>query len=306
METEHTPVPRERAAPGPRVVPIAIAAAALFFHALWGGNSVAAKFAFTGLPPIGLAGLRFALAALVVGAWGAVRREPLWPSRREVLPLAINGLLFTAQIATFYIGVFWSSASHAAVLINTFPIFVAVFAHFWLVGDHLNAGKVVGIALGFGGTAAVFSDRWDAGAPAMLVGDAVLLLSALILGAKNTYLKEVVARITPHKVVFSQMLFSLGPYFAYSLAFEGLLGAKPDAVALLALGYQSVVVGAFCFMGWTIILQRIPASKLAVFGFSSPVSGVILSHLLLGEPLTSKLVAGMALVALGIGIAARS
>ena len=81
---------------------------------------------------------------------------------------------------------------------------------------------------------------------------------------------------------------------------------QPPTAALVALGYQGIIVGAFCFVGWTALLQHIPASKLAVFAFASPVFGVIFSYLLLGEPVTGRLFAGVVMVASGIAIAARS
>jgi len=272
---------------------------------LWGGNPVAAKVALTRIPPIGLAGLRFGLAALCLGLWCGLGREPLRPSRREAPPLLVNGLLFTAQIATFHLGVFWSSASHSAVLVNAFPIFVAVFAHFMLVGDRLSASKVTGVMLGFAGVVTVFLDRWGREPAAMVRGDVVLIVSAVILGVQNTYFKNLLARISPYKIVFSQMAICLPPYFAYSLAFEGLLRARPNALVLGALAYQGILVGAFSFTAWAVILRRVPVSKLSVFAFSSPLWGVAFSYLFLGEPLTWMLLMGGGLVAVGIAVAAR-
>jgi drug/metabolite transporter (DMT)-like permease len=140
----------------------------------------------------------------------------------------------------------------------------------------------------------------------MVRGDLVLVASALILGFQNTYLKTVVARISPYKIVFTQMALCLLPYFAYSVGGEGLLQARPTAAVLGALAYMSILVGAFSFTVWAIILRRTPVSKLSVFAFSTPLWGVVLSHVFLGEPLSWALLLGMALVAGGITIAVRS
>jgi drug/metabolite transporter (DMT)-like permease len=288
--------------PKPQRVTAGLASAALFLYLLWGGNPVAAKVALTRIPPIGLAGLRFGLAALCLGLWCGLRREPLRPPRREVRPLLVNGLLFTVQIATFHLGVFWSSASHSAVLVNAFPIFVAVFAHFMLVGDRLSAAKITGILLGFAGVVTVFLDHWGGEPATMVRGDVVLILSAVILGVQNTYFKDLLARISPYQMVFSQMAISLPAFFAYSLAFEGLLRAHPTALVLGALAYQGILVGAVSFTAWAVILRRMPVSKLSVFAFSSPLWGVAFSYLFLGEPLTWMLALGMLMVAVGIGI----
>lgn len=294
------PVPRNADA-----VPLGLAAAALFLYLLWGANPVAAKIALTRLPPIGLAGLRFGLAAALLGLWCAVTRQLVWPSRAELRPLAINGLLFTVQIATFHLGVFWSSANHSAILVNAFPIFVAVFAHFWLAGDRLGAGKALGIALGFAGVVMVFFDRWGAEPANMLRGDLVCIFSAIILGVQNTYFKDMLTRLSPYKSVLWQMAICTPIFLAYSFGMERLAGARPNAVALAALAYQGVVVGAFTFTAWALILRRVPVSRLSVFAFSSPPWGVVFSYLIMGEPATWVLLAGTGLVAAGIAVTAR-
>ena len=299
-------MPRTHRRGGWRSADAGLIAAALFLFMLWGGNPVAAKFALTQFPAIGLAGLRFGLAALCLGLWCALIREPLRPPRGEMRPVLINGLLFTAQIATFHLGVFWSTASHSAVLLFGFPVFVAVFAHFMLPDDRLNAGKVTGVLLGFAGILAVFFDHWGHESAAMMRGDLVLILSAVILGVQNTLFKGYVARISPYQMVFSQMVIALPVYFAYSLAFEGLLRSQPDALALGALAYQGIVLGAFSFTAWAAILRRMPVTKLSVLSFSSPLWGVMFSYLFLREPVTWMLLAGGVLVAAGIAIASRA
>lgn len=305
MDSSHLPASSPPATGAPQRLSIGVIAIGLLLYALWGGNVVAIKFALTGFPPVGLAGLRFALAALGVAVWCACLREPWWPSRREVSALALNGTLFTVQIATFYLGMFWSTATHGAVLVNAFPIFVAIFAHVWLVGDRLNAGKAIGVALGFAGVVAIFFDRWgDQGT--MMKGDAVLAVSAAICGFQMTYFKDAVARINPYKMTLWQMIICMTANLAYSLRFEDLLGARPDALVLVALAYQGIIVGAFSFSAWAVVLRRVAVSKMALFGFTTPLWGVVLSHLFLGEPLTRALLLGMALVAAGIAIAVRS
>jgi len=287
-------------------VPLDVAATALLLYALWGANPVAVKVALVTLPPIGVAALRFALAGAGLAAWCALRREPLLPSAREAPLLAVNGLVFCMQIATFYLGLSWSSASHGAVLVNSFPIFVAIFAHFYLAGDRLSAGTALGVALGFAGVAVTFFDRWGRASPTMLQGDLLFVASAVLVGAQNTYFKSIIGRVSSYKIIFAQMTICLPAYFTYSVLAEGLLTARPDALALAAVAYQGIVIGAFGFMAWAVLVRRVAVSRLTVFGFSVPVWGVILSHLFLGEPLTGKLVAGMALVVVGIAIAARS
>ena len=48
------------------------------------------------------------------------------------------------------------------------------------------------------------------------------------------------------------------------------------------------------------MLRRFNASRLGVFGFVAPISGVTISHVLLGEPISNALLIGVVLVGIGI------
>ncbi|MCY3763099.1 MAG: EamA family transporter, partial [Gemmatimonadetes bacterium] len=50
---------------------------ALLASLLWGGNQVFIKIGLQGMPPLAMAGARFAIGLLVVGAAAAASREPL-------------------------------------------------------------------------------------------------------------------------------------------------------------------------------------------------------------------------------------
>jgi drug/metabolite transporter (DMT)-like permease len=61
-------------------------------------------------------------------------------------------------------------------------------------------------------------------------------------------------------------------------------------------------VAGFCFLVAATLLRQFRASRLAVFGFVSPVFGVLLSNLILGEAISPALLASMVLVGAGIAI----
>ena len=77
-------------------------------------------------------------------------------------------------------------------------------------------------------------------------------------------------------------------------------GSLPQPAALGALAYQCVVVAFIGYLVWFRLLHRYQASRLVSFIFLTPVFGVILSGLLLGESLTLSLWTGLGMVAAGI------
>ncbi|MGD9012659.1 MAG: DMT family transporter, partial [Desulfobacterales bacterium] len=67
-----------------------------------------------------------------------------------------------------------------------------------------------------------------------------------------------------------------------------------------ALLYQSLVTAAFGFVAWNTLLQKYGAVALHSFIFIMPISGVSLGGLVLGEPITVKILIALALIVAGI------
>ncbi|HEX29509.1 TPA: DMT family transporter [Candidatus Poribacteria bacterium] len=268
----------------------------------WGGNSPAMKIALRDMQPFILAGLRFTLAAAAVWGWAIYRGISLSLRPSELPPLIILALCFAAQISTFNLGTHLSLASRASLLINTHPFFVALMAHFFIPSDRLNFRKVMGLLVAFSGVALIFRDSIVSGGRSHLLGDLTLVLSAFILGVQTVYTKRVVQDMPPVKLLAWQMSFALIPFYLMSFLFEDPTRWKVSESVVGMLIYQGILVGFFCFITWTTLLRRYSASKIAAFLFATPIFGVALSWLILGDKLTIWLGAGTALVAAGIYI----
>ena len=281
------------------------ASLALLASFLWGGNQVFIKIGLQGMPPMAMAGARFAIGLLVVGTAAAASREPLraYPGeRRQLLFLA---LLFLVQIGLLNQGVFHTTASRASVVIAAHPFFLALFCHFFVPGDRLTPAKVAGILLAFAAVVLVFAESVSLADASHLSGDLMILGSAVLLGLRQTVMKRMVHGFHPYKVLFWQSLLSLPMFAASSAWLEGDAVYDFTQEVVVAVLYQGVVVAGLCFISWVFLLRRHSASQLGVFAFTTPVAGVALSALLVGEELSWMLLVSMVLVASGIAIAAR-
>lgn len=274
----------------------------LFLAMLWGGNTVALKIGFQAFMPLASAGLRFSAAALLIIAWAYANRISLWPEPHERFSLFLLGLLFALQIVCFNWGTDLTRAGRAAVIINTYPLFISFIAHFAVPGDRLNFGKSVGLIVAFGGIVMVFRDNFGGGHKGYLLGDLLTLSSSFQLAVLIVLTKRLVQHIDPYRLLVSQMIVGIPIFFGLSIVFEGRAGYGFSYPALLAILYQGIVVGGFCFVGWILALKRYPPSRMSVLFFTTPLWGIALSHLILEEPLTVGLGIGAVLVALGIYI----
>ncbi len=271
---------------------------------LWGGNAVFIKMGLQGVPPLAMALFRFALGTGVVVVAIKVAGVRLRLPPEERLGVAVLGVIFVLQILLLNFGTNHTTASRSTVMITAHPIFTALAAHFLIPGDRLNPGRVVGLSLSFGGILLVFADALiDQG---LLLGDLLVLLSALLLGLRQVAIKRIVHGLNPYTLLFWQAAPSLPVFALLSLMFEGQADYVWSPEVVGAILYQGLVVAGLCFILWVSLMRHHSASRLGAFGFATPLCGVFLSHWLLDEAVTLTLLLSVGLVAVGIFIANRS
>lgn len=282
------------------------AALALLASALWGGNLVALKLGLELFPPFWSAWWRFLIGLVVLGVWARLRGEILNPRPGEFRPLAILGVLFAAQIILLNVGQELTSPAYGAILLNTHPLFSNLVGHFVVSEQRLDRGRALGLALAFGGVCYLALGRpVERLAPNPLLGNTLLVASAFLLGIRTVYTRWIVQGIEPVKTVVWQSAISLPLYLLPALLLEPPITGPLRAGPVAAILYQGLVVASICFMIWTTLLRRHSAGTLAMFGFTVPVFGILMSALIFGEPVTARILTAGVLVMLGIAVVLR-
>ena len=287
-------------------VPLQAIVISVLIHILWGGNPVAVKYSLLVFPPLWTAFFRFVIAIVCVGIWAKLAGVAIWPARHEWPALLFIATLFTVQIATMNIGFDLTTGSMGAVLIATNPIFAALFAHFLIADDRLSLIKSLGLLIAFVGTALVFMrGSEDLQLTHGAWGNAILLVSACLLGGRLIISAKVLQRMHEVRVVLWQMILSLPMFAAGGFLFETIRWEAMAWEPLAGLAYQGVVVAGLGFSVAFYLIKRYVPSVMVSFNFVSPIAGVLLSAWLLGDVITGHLWAGMLLVAVGLFLIAR-
>jgi drug/metabolite transporter (DMT)-like permease len=217
----------------------------------------------------------------------------------------LAGLLFAAEFLLIALSLTLTSAAHVSVFLYTSPVFSALGLHLLLPSEKLRRMQWLGIALCFGGIAVAFMG----GGPRSQLDGSTLLGDALAVGAGLAWgLTTVVVRTSrlseapPSVTLFYQLAVCfvalLGVAFVSGQA--GHLALTP--VAMTSVLFQGIGVSFASYLAWFWLLRRYLASNLAVFSFMTPLFGVTLGVLILGEPLTPNFVLGAALVLAGIAL----
>ncbi|MEK6717985.1 MAG: DMT family transporter [candidate division NC10 bacterium] len=277
----------------------------MFLCALWGGNMVAMKVGLQGVPPMATAGFRFLLASISIVLFARVRRVSLTVERGLWPHLLALGALFVVQHGVFFLGLNLTSASRSAVFMFTQPVYTVLLAHFLVPGERLTPARAGGILLSFLGLLVVFGERLGGGNWGTLLGDGLVSAAAVGWALQSIYMKHLVSRTEPFVLTLYQMLIALPWFFLANWLFEPRLIYYVDARIALAFLYHGSLIAGLTFVAWTTLLRRLQVSQLSAFIFLTPISGVLLSRILLGDPLTPGLVAGLILVAAGIAVVIR-
>ena len=287
-------------------VPLGAVIVSIVIHSLWGGNPVAVKFSLLAFPPLTTAFLRFAIGIACVALWARWRGVPLLPEKGEWRALWIVALLFAVQIALMNVGFDRTSGAMGSVLIATNPLYAVMFAHFLVAGDRMTPVKALGLAVAMAGTSlALLEDSdiatFDFGA----AGNWIVLSSAVMLGLRLALSARFVRRIEPTKVALWQMVLSLPLFGVGALWLEEIVWDAVGAGPIAGLLFQGVVIAGVGFTVSYHLMRRYTPSVMMSFNFVSPIAGVLFSAWLLGDRVGPLLLAGMALVAVGLYLVAR-
>ena len=280
-------------------------ALALLLSTLWAGNPVANKAGLDDAGPMRLGWLRFAIGGVVVLIYAVATRQSFRVLRHEWVPLALLGTLFTVQLAFMNIGQDFSTAGHAVVVTSTFPLWTGVFAHFFVPGDRMSRSRTLGTLVAYSGVIAVFYKGFADSSSDFLVGDLLLLGSAVLLGGRQVYLSQLGQGIAQHKLLISQAVFGVTAFVIASLIFESDEAFVVTTRLVVALLYTGVLIAGLGFIGQTWLLKRYLPSRVTVISLSQPIFGVLFSWWILGESVGGELYIGAALVMVGSALAQR-
>ncbi len=271
----------------------------MFIMFTWGLNQVAIKIGNRGFNPMLMAAGRAALGGLCVFLWCYWKRIPLFGRDGTLKPGILAGLLFGVEFVLIFLAMELTSVGRVTLMMNVMPFWVAIGSHF-LLGERMSMRAFIGMCVAFLGVFLVFSDHISRPGPNAVYGDLLALISGMLWGMTTLVIKRSkLASAAPEKTLLYQLaVAALVPLPFMSLS--GPLIRDPDVLSVLSFLFQSMFVVAVTYPLWFWMVRRYPASKLSNFAFLTPAFGVLLSGLLLNEPLGWKIFAALGLIGLGL------
>ncbi|MGQ9696970.1 MAG: DMT family transporter [Armatimonadota bacterium] len=281
-------------------------------NTIWGLSYVAAKDALAVTPPILLAFLRFATAALILLPLALLRREDV--SRRPYRGLgpAVVGLFsFCGSYILLYVGMSMTSATETAILVNLEPIFTALFGRLFL-SEKMTRRRLAGILVAFCGAVLLVRPEQSSASQAVLsraVGN-LCVVAAMAVESAGTILSRHLRSwyssvgLASRAVAWGSLFLAVPAVWHWTAA--GRTTEWLSVTPLAEIGYLSLGCTVIAYLAWYRILARTEAAKAASFIYLQPVIGVAAGTALLGEPLRASAAVAAALIVAGILLTSRS
>lgn len=271
----------------------------LLLSALWGGSFLFIRVAAPVLGPITLVAVRVLIAGVTLLLYAAaIRKMPDLRARwRQYLMVGLlNSVMPFVLISAAELNL---TASFAAILNATSPIFGALIAAAW-IKDPLTPRKIGGLTLGVLGVAVLVG--WS---PEPLTGIVLLSVGASLLGAAFYGLASVYTKVklqgasplaiaTGGQIGASVLLLPLVPFAPPTSPITGTV-----ALCVLLLSLFST---ALAFLIYFRLIATIGPTKALTVTFLSPIFGVTWGALLLNEAITRSTLVGCAIILLGTGL----
>jgi drug/metabolite transporter (DMT)-like permease len=274
-------------------------ALALLYVFLWASAFVPSRVVSRMGQPLWVLTIRFAIASVLMAVVVVALRRP-WPRTPAAwIQIAGYGLLANAT----YLGCTYEALRHlssgmGAIIASTNPLLLALVAPA-LLDEPLTLRKVAGLLLGFGGVLIAMSAR--AGTQAARPGDVLLAFVGVVALVGSTL---VFKRLRTPEDLLAANTLQLGAASIALLPLAGLLEGPlrlvPSAELTVSLAYLIGVMSLGASFLWFWLLRHGEASRVSAFYFLTPIFGLALGALLLGESVRPLDGLGLAAVATGI------
>lgn len=286
------------ASPLPREFIMSVPLAALCVIVIWSTTALAVKWSLDNVSFLSAVSLRMVVASLLCISIVLVMRCELPLHRRALALYAMTGLGLFCGLG----GTYWAAQSLSSGLIavgwGLWPLFTGIIA-FYVLKERLGWHQGLGIAAAISGLWLTFADGHSL-APGSILALLVLLAVILIQSLSMVMLKRWGNGIpwfaaTTGSIVVASVLFALS-----WLLFDRSIPQAISQRTLAAILYLASVGNLLGLGAYTYLAQHVPAGKATLVTLLTPVFALALGHYLNAEPVSARMLLGIALVVGGL------
>lgn len=251
------------------------------------------------------AGIRFFLAGVLAVIIGSViSKKPVYPKSPASLFRAVKLSVFQTiiQYVFFYIGLANTTGVKASILDGT-SVFIALFVSGLIFKmEKITALKILGSIIGFVGVFLINinTDSVKTLFEFSVLGEGFIILSTIGYACSSVFMKRYstyddTTMLSGYQFMIGGLIMAISGYI-----FGGRFPAFNFKAAMIII--YLAFVSAVAYTIWAQLLKYNPVSKVAVFGFLTPILGSVFSMIILGETGAFNLKGAASLILVSVGI----
>ena len=275
---------------------------------IWAANYPLTKYGLLQLDIFVFNSIRFIVAFCLLWIMLRTQSQTVSQLRSDWKPILRLGILISIIYqCAFIIGIKHTSSGNAAVILSTSPLWTAfssarinkerIMPQTWL-GLIISLTGVVCIIIGSG-------KKFEIGIDAIL-GDMMILLSAILWGLNTTLQKPLLTRYTT--IQLSVMTLGIGmiglTVIAIPSAFSMPWRSIPYSYYLAAILSGALSIGTANVL-WSYGVKKIGPSRTSNFNNMVPIFAFIIAYIALGETVAPLQIVGALVTMLGVWIVRR-
>ncbi|KAA1243936.1 EamA family transporter [Aquimarina sp. RZ0] len=266
---------------------------AIFITIIWGAAFAIIQMGLKGFPPIFNASLRFLCAAFPLFLF--VKRPKV-----SLGFLLLYGLNYVIMFSLMYVGMKVGMPSGlTSLILQSSVLFAAILATI-ILKDKPSGIQKTGIILGLSGVILIATDSESFGS---LLSFALVLGAAFFYGASSILMKSAGKNVDMFSLIVWGCLIPPVPLFVLSLFLEEnhlQVLSEITPMGITSILYTGLLGTILAFALWGRLLKKYSANQVVPFNLLTPVFGMLVSYLLLGEIVTLKVAIAFIIILSGL------
>lgn len=265
---------------------------------LWGSTYLAIRIGVDVLPPFLFAGVRFFIAGVVLFTGSLLFGDALPATWKDWVVLGVVGLFLLAGGNAMVV---WSEqytpSGVASIFVVTVALWMALFDAVIPGGPgRISLRVVAGLLVGFAGTMLLVGSNPTDILHADLRGPVALTCASASWAFGSILYKRRHPTASPYMSAAVQMLTGGMAVTGLGLALGEGAHVHVTPTGLEALFYLVIFGSVIGYSAYSYALKHAPATLVGTYAYVNPVIAVLLGWLLLGERVTARTFAAMALI----------
>ena len=269
---------------------------------LWGSSVVATRIAGFSISPVMLAFFRIAIAAAamaVIRLFSNNRERPRGKDMKLIILSGVIGITFYYIIEN--IGIMMTAASTASMISGSYPA-ITLTLGFLLSHEKITGRRVAGILVSMAGIALL---SVSSGESSKLAGIGLLLLDGVFWALYNYMVQAVSPACSAFTISYYQTLAAAVCFIPF-LFFERGTPLVLDQTSVMCILYLGLCCSTLAYILYNAGLRGVSAFAAATLLNLMPLSGTVLSALILHEEISLRAALGGVLIILGVILSNRS